>query len=209
MSRASRIRQPGLILAVSAPGQLCLAGARRRRGDRLWVAGSGTGYSFASSAVMGPFPVGGEDQSGCVFCAIVAGEAEASVAFADDRVVAFMDLGAVTPGHVLIVPRLHAAGLEDLDEETSMHVWRIGHRIGRALRRSGLRCEGVNVFLADGEAAFQEIFHFHLHVFPRFAGDGFRISADWATRARHLLDEEARHIRQGLSALGFTGAGWE
>ena len=66
------------------------------------------------------------------------------MAFADDRVVAFMDLGAVTPGHVLVVPRLHAAGLEDLDEETSMHVWRIGHRIGRALRRSGLRCEGVN-----------------------------------------------------------------
>lgn len=155
------------------------------------------------------FPVGGEDQSGCVFCAIVAGEAEASVAFADDRVVAFMDLGAVTPGHVLVVPRLHAAGLEDLDEETSMHVWRTGHRIGRALRRSGLRCEGVNVFLADGEAAFQEVFHFHLHVFPRFAGDGFRIGADWATRARHLLDEEARHVRQGLSALGFTGAGWE
>jgi len=153
--------------------------------------------------------VGGEDQGGCVFCAIVAGEAEASVAFADDRVVAFMDLGAVTPGHVLVVPRLHAAGLEDLDEETSMHVWRIGHRIGRALRRSGLRCEGVNVFLADGEAAFQEIFHFHLHVFPRFAGDGFRIGADWATRARHLLDEEARHVRQGLSALGFTGTGWE
>ena len=88
-----------------------------------------------------------------------------------------------------------------------MHVWRIGHRIGRALRRSGLRCEGVNVFLADGEAAFQEVFHFHLHVFPRFAGDGFRIDADWATRARHLLDEEARHVRQGLSALGFTGAG--
>jgi diadenosine tetraphosphate (Ap4A) HIT family hydrolase len=67
----------------------------------------------------------------------------------------------------------------------------------------------VNVFLADGEAAFQEIFHFHLHVFPRFAGDGFRIDAAWGTRARHLLDEEARHVRQGLSALGFTGAGWE
>ena len=99
------------------------------------------------------------------------------MAFADDRVVAFMDLGAVTPGHVLVVPRLHAAGLEDLDEETSVHVWRIGHRIGRALRQSGLRCEGVNVFLADGKAALQEIFHFHLHVFPRFAGDGFRIGA--------------------------------
>ncbi|WP_258951386.1 HIT family protein [Lentzea californiensis] len=137
----------------------------------------------------------------CVFCAIVAGEAEASLAYADDRVVAFMDLGAVTPGHVLVVPRLHAIGLEDLDEETSTHVWRIGHRVGRALRRSGLRCEGINVFLADGEAAFQEIFHFHLHVFPRFRGDSFRIDADWATRARHLLDEEASAVRQGLDVI--------
>jgi histidine triad (HIT) family protein len=137
----------------------------------------------------------------CFFCDIVAGEAEASVAYADDRAIAFMDLGAVTPGHVLVVPRLHAAGLEDLDEDTSTHVWRIGHRIARALRRSGLRCEGVNVFLADGEAAFQEIFHLHLHVFPRFRGDSFRIDADWATRARHLLDEEARCVRGGLVAL--------
>ncbi|GAA3673443.1 HIT family protein [Lentzea roselyniae] len=138
----------------------------------------------------------------CVFCAIVAGEAEASVVCEDDRVVAFMDLGAVTPGHVLVVPRVHAVGLEDLDEDTSAHVWRVGHRIGRALRRSGLHCEGVNVFLADGEAAFQEIFHFHLRVFPRFRGDSFRIDADWSTRARHLLDEEALRVRRGLAEIG-------
>jgi diadenosine tetraphosphate (Ap4A) HIT family hydrolase len=59
----------------------------------------------------------------------------------------------------------------------------------------------VNVFLADGEAAFQEIFHFHLHVFPRFTGDGFRVEADWGTRARHLLDQEAEAVRSGLAAL--------
>lgn len=117
---------------------------------------------------------------------------------ADDTAVAFMDLNPVTPGHVLVVPRVHAEGLEDLDEDTSAHVWRVGHRIGRALRRSDLRCEGVNVFLADGEAAFQEVFHFHLHVFPRFRGDGFRIDADWSTRARDLLEGEAYAVRQAL-----------
>ncbi|MFF4416092.1 HIT family protein [Streptosporangium sp. NPDC001559] len=137
---------------------------------------------------------GGSD---CEFCAIVRGEAEASVPYADDRVIVIMDIRPVTPGHLLVVPRVHAVGLEDLDEETSAHVWRIGHRMGRALRRSGLRCEGVNVFLADGEAAFQEVFHFHLHVFPRFEGDGFRITADWETRARDLLDQEAEAIRSG------------
>ncbi|MEU1877566.1 HIT family protein [Streptosporangium sp. NPDC020072] len=138
---------------------------------------------------------------GCVFCAIVRGEAEASVPYADDRVMVIMDIGPVTPGHLLVIPRVHAVGLEDLDEETSAHVWRIGHRMGRALRRSGLRCEGVNVLLADGEAAFQEVFHFHLHVFPRFEGDGFRITADWGTRTRDLLDQEAEAIRSGLTEL--------
>ncbi|GAA0980481.1 HIT family protein [Acrocarpospora macrocephala] len=149
--------------------------------------------------------MGAHDQEQCIFCAIVAGEAEASVVFSDDRVVAFMDIGAVTPGHVLVVPRRHAVGLEDLDEETSTHVWRVGHRIGQAFRQSGLRCEGVNVFLADGAAAFQEIFHFHLHVFPRYKDDGFRIHADWATRDRHLLDEEALYVQRGLAALDLAG----
>jgi diadenosine tetraphosphate (Ap4A) HIT family hydrolase len=107
----------------------------------------------------------------------------------------FMDLNPVTPGHLLVVPRVHAVGLEDLDEVTGRHVWTIGHRMARALRRSGLRCEGINVFLADGEAAFQEVFHFHLHVFPRYAGDGFTIGANWAERSRDLLDAEAKAIK--------------
>ncbi|RAY11283.1 HIT family protein [Actinomadura craniellae] len=141
------------------------------------------------------------DDPGCVFCDIVRGEAEASVPYADDHVMVVMDIGAVTPGHLLVIPRVHAVGLEDLDEETGAHIWRVGHRMGRALRRSGLRCEGVNVFLADGEAALQEVFHFHLHVFPRFADDGFRIDANWGTRARALLDAEAAAVRSGLDLL--------
>ncbi|MBE3016194.1 HIT family protein [Microbispora sp. NEAU-D428] len=147
--------------------------------------------------------MGEHEGQGCVFCAILRGEAEASIPYADDRVMVIMDIGAVTPGHLLVIPRVHAVGLEDLDEETSTHVWRIGHRMGRALRRSGLRCEGVNVFLADGKAAFQEVFHFHLHVFPRFKGDAFRIEADWGTRERSMLDREAEAVRSGLAALEY------
>nr|WP_062338058.1 HIT family protein [Herbidospora sakaeratensis] len=135
-------------------------------------------------------------QEECVFCAIVRGEAEASVPYADDQVMVVMDIAPVTPGHLLVIPRVHAVGLEDLDEDTGAHVWRIGHRMARALRRSGLRCEGVNVFLADGAAAFQEVFHLHLHVFPRYEGDGFRIEAEWAPRERSLLDREAEAIRR-------------
>src|SRR6476620_1734550 len=99
---------------------------------------------------------------GCVFCAIAAHQAEASVVYEDETVVVFMDLNPVTPGHLLVVPREHAVGLEDLDRATSAHVWSVGHDMARALRRSSLRPEGINVLLCDGEAAFQTVFHFHL-----------------------------------------------
>jgi diadenosine tetraphosphate (Ap4A) HIT family hydrolase len=135
----------------------------------------------------------------CIFCAIVRGEAEASVVHQDDDIVAFMDLRPVTPGHLLVVPRLHAVGLEDLPEDIGVRVWTQVHRLARALRRSNLRCEGVNVFLADGEAAFQEIFHVHLHVFPRFVGDAFRIEAEWLVRDRAELEAAAAAVRDGMA----------
>ncbi|WP_062213198.1 HIT family protein [Streptomyces sp. NBRC 109706] len=131
----------------------------------------------------------------CVFCAIVRGEAEASVVYQDGTVLALMDLQPVTPGHLLVIPRAHVVGLADLDTATGTAIWRRAHQLAGALRRSGLRCEGVNFFLADGEAAFQEVFHLHLHVFPRFAGDPFRISADWRARPRAELDANAALIR--------------
>src|SRR5512142_2070536 len=72
----------------------------------------------------------------CIFCAIAAGQDQASLVYEDDTVVAFMDLNPVTPGHLLVVPRKHAVGLEDLDATTSAHVWSIGHELARAVRRS-------------------------------------------------------------------------
>jgi histidine triad (HIT) family protein len=137
----------------------------------------------------------------CLLCDIIAGRLESSQVYADDRVVAFMDIRPVTPGHLLVVPRAHDAGLESLDEDLGAHVFRVAQRMARALRRSGLPCEGVNLFLADGEAAGQEVFHVHLHVFPRTAGDGFRLSGDWRVRDRPELDATAGQIRQGIQAL--------
>jgi len=92
---------------------------------------------------------------GCIFCGIVAGQAEASVVYEDETVVAFMALHPVTPGHLLVVPREHAVGLEDVDRATSAHAWSVGHDMARALRRSSIRCEGINIFLCDGEVAFR------------------------------------------------------
>jgi histidine triad (HIT) family protein len=133
--------------------------------------------------------------SGCVFCDIVAGCAEGSRVYEDDALVAFMDLFPVTPGHVLIVPRAHAPTMAELDEHVGAHAFRIALRMQQAVRASGVRCEGVNLFVADGEAAGQDVFHFHLHVIPRFDGDPFRIDADWKEAPRDELDRIAGDIR--------------
>ena len=136
----------------------------------------------------------------CLFCAIAAGEAEASVVHEDTTVVAFMDRYPVTPGHLLVVPRRHAVGLEDLDGTTSAHVWSVGHDMARALRRSSMRCEGINILLCDGEVAFQSVFHFHLHVIPRYTGDGWTIEPDTQERDRSLLDSDAHAIRDAIAS---------
>ena len=138
--------------------------------------------------------------AGCIFCAIVARQAEASVVYEDETAVAFMALHPVTPGHLLVVPRKHAVGLEDLDGGTSAHVWSVGHDMARALRRSDMRCQGINVLLCDGEVAFQTVFHFHLHVIPRYTGDGWTIIPDEMERARSLLDNDAQAIRDAIAS---------
>jgi diadenosine tetraphosphate (Ap4A) HIT family hydrolase len=136
----------------------------------------------------------------CVFCQIIRGEAPASQVYRDDTVVAFLDIHPVNPGHVLVVPRRHAAHLADLDEKTGERIFCVAMRLARALRNADLRCEGVNFWLADGAPAGQEIFHVHLHVFPRFGGDGFgfRFPPDYGRRDRHELDAVASEIRRAL-----------
>ena len=141
----------------------------------------------------------------CSFCAIVAGRAEASVVHQDETVVAFMDLYPVTPGHLLVVPREHAAGLEDLDRATSAHAWSVGHDLARALRRSSLGCEGINMLLCDGEVAFQSVFHVHLHVIPRYAGDGWTIEPESRERDRSLLDDDAKAIKRAIASTDTPG----
>jgi diadenosine tetraphosphate (Ap4A) HIT family hydrolase len=131
----------------------------------------------------------------------VAGEREASVVYEDDRLLGFMDLHPVNPGHVLLVPKEHATAMADVDEDTGAHVFRIAMRMQQAIRRSGVRCEGINLIVADGEAAFQDVFHFHLHVIPRFDGDPFKIEADWQEAPRSELDRAATGIRTSYEEL--------
>ncbi|MGH7665649.1 MAG: HIT family protein [Gemmatimonadaceae bacterium] len=131
----------------------------------------------------------------CIFCSILAGDLPASFVYRDDRCAAFMDIQPVNPGHLLVIPVRHGAYLADIDAELAAHLMRVGHAAAAALRTSTLQCEGVNFFLADGEAAMQEVLHVHLHVFPRFRGDGFglKFSPEYYHRRpeRSHLDEIA------------------
>lgn len=138
----------------------------------------------------------------CVFCQIIAGGSPASIFYEDDAVLGFMDIDPVTRGHALVIPKRHAAYLADLDEETGRRLWTVTQRTAAAIRRSGVKCEGINLFLADGEAAQQEILHVHMHVFPRYRGDPFKLVVERGARpSRDELDRTAREIKSAYEGL--------
>jgi histidine triad (HIT) family protein len=142
--------------------------------------------------------------SECIFCEIARGDAERSLVHEDDDLVVVMDIQPVNAGHALVFPKRHAARLADLDEEGVAALFVAAWRAGAAARRSGVRCEGVNLFVADGEVAGQDVDHVHVHVLPRFDGDPFRIDREggWEERPRAELDEVARALRAAWPAGG-------
>ena len=134
----------------------------------------------------------------CLFCKIIKGEIPASIVYKDEYCTAFMDIKPVNAGHVLVIPNNHAAGLADLNPEDGEKMFAAGQKIAAALKKSGIRCEGINYFLADGKAANQEVFHVHLHVFPRFTGDGcgLKVPPEYYERTmeREKLEDAAEKI---------------
>jgi histidine triad (HIT) family protein len=131
----------------------------------------------------------------CAFCGIVDGSVPSSQLLDTGTVLAFMDIDPVTPGHMLVIPKEHLPDLADLTDELAAEMMAVARRLAAAVRRTDLRCDGVNLFYADGEAAFQEVFHSHLHVFPRYADDGFVINANWGSDpSREELDRTAEKL---------------
>jgi histidine triad (HIT) family protein len=110
----------------------------------------------------------------CPFCKIVAGEIPATKVHEDDRTVAFMDISPATRGHLLVVPREHAADVHAIDEEDLFAVARTARLMaGRIVERLG--ADGVNVMQNSGRAAWQTVFHYHVHVIPRYEGDPLKL----------------------------------
>jgi histidine triad (HIT) family protein len=143
------------------------------------------------------------DLETCIICELVAGKLPISVIDETEDVLALMDIQPVNPGHVLVIPKRHAPYLADLDSTLGAHIFAMGMRVAAALRTCGVRCGGVNLLLADGEAAGQSVFHAHLHVVPRFLGDGFGLKFSpnyFVLPPRAELDDIARGIRSAMRA---------
>jgi diadenosine tetraphosphate (Ap4A) HIT family hydrolase len=139
----------------------------------------------------------------CVFCDIIAGRSPASLVYRDEYCIAVMDICPVNPGHLLVIPVNHATHLADLQPRVGGALFEVAQRLAAAIRASGVKAEGINLLLADGEAAGQEVFHVHLHVLPRFRGDGFghRFPPQYGQRPpREQLDADATAIRTSLEA---------
>ena len=110
-----------------------------------------------------------------MFCEILRGESPATFSYQDDTVVAIMDIQPITHGHMLVIPREHAVLMSDLNETAAMRTFRVARKLASVVR-STLGATGVNLFVADGEVAFQDVPHFHVHVIPRYPNDGFGLS---------------------------------
>jgi histidine triad (HIT) family protein len=109
----------------------------------------------------------------CIFCDILSGKLPVTKLYEDEKILIFMDIQPINSGHLLIIPKEHKELITELDDNLVAHMFKLAQKMNFAVRDSGVKCEGVNYFLADGESAGQEVFHVHVHVIPRFKDDGF------------------------------------
>jgi histidine triad (HIT) family protein len=137
----------------------------------------------------------------CVFCAIVSGETPAIRIYEDDDYLAILDIRPFTRGHTLVIPKRHTVDLTDTPPDTVADLVRIGQRIARAARQSGLHADGNNVVINDGKAAFQSVSHIHLHVLPRQSGDKLSFAKGMLLRRDPDREESGRLLRQALAQL--------
>lgn len=135
--------------------------------------------------------------SDCIFCRIVAGQIPSTRVYEDEHVLAFMDIGQVNPGHVLVAVKRHAANLFELEEAQAAAVGRASRHVARAIE-AAFKPEGLSVYQANGKAAGQTVFHYHVHLLPRHAGDGMELTWPVKNPPRQSLEDYAQRIREKL-----------
>ena len=133
----------------------------------------------------------------CIFCKLVAGQIPSTRVYEDEHALAFMDLGHVNPGHVLVAVKKHASNVFELETSQAEAIGRAVVKISKALKKA-FEPEGLSVYQANGKAAGQTVFHYHVHVLPRHAGDGMELTWPVKNPPREKLEEYAAKIRGAL-----------
>ncbi len=110
----------------------------------------------------------------CIFCAIIAGEIPAAKVYEDEHVFAFMDIAPANPGHTLVIPKQHYRNIFDMPVEVGSKIMQVAIPLANAIRVA-LNPDGLNLFQSNEAAAFQTVFHFHLHLIPRWESDPLRL----------------------------------
>ena len=139
-----------------------------------------------------------------MFCTIVAGEAPAIRIYEDDDYLAILDIRPIVRGHTLVIPKKHTVDLTDTPADTVADLVRIGQRIGKAARASELKADGNNILINDGKAAFQSVFHIHLHVAPRKSGDKLSLAKGLVVRRDPDREATGRILRDALAKIDAT-----
>ena len=129
----------------------------------------------------------------CIFCRIAAGEIPSKTIYEDETFRVILDLGPATKGHALILPKQHAANLYELPDETAEKVLPLAKKLAKQLREK-LGCDGLNLVQNNGETAGQTVMHFHMHLIPRYHGDGQKIN--WVPG--EVSSEELENIRMQI-----------
>lgn len=133
----------------------------------------------------------------CVFCKIVAGQIPATTVYEDEACLAFMDIGQVNPGHVLVAIKAHAENIYALDDAQAAALARTALHVARAIR-AAFTPEGLSVYQANGKAAGQTVLHYHVHLVPRYADDGMAFTWPVQNPPREALEAHAARIRAAL-----------
>ncbi|MBA9025263.1 MULTISPECIES: HIT family protein [Bacillaceae] len=135
--------------------------------------------------------------SDCIFCKIINGDIPSTKVFENEHVLAFLDISQVTKGHTLIIPKIHKENVYELTPDIAKNIFEVVPEIARALKKA-FNPIGLNTINNNGEAAGQSVFHYHLHLIPRYGeGDGF--GAVWKTHTSEYTPEDLKELAQSIS----------
>ncbi|KEZ47389.1 HIT family protein [Metabacillus indicus] len=134
--------------------------------------------------------------SGCIFCKIVNGEIPSAKVFENEHVVAFLDISQVTKGHTLVIPKVHKENIYELTPDIARNVFETVPKIANAIKEQ-FQPVGMNILNNNGEKAGQSVFHYHIHLIPRYGkGDGF--GAVWKTHTEDYTPDDLKQIASAI-----------